>query len=77
IAHERLVFRRVGQSAMQEGARAYRQEGSREGHPGWGLLKGTFTLEPGWDATKSVLDGEALDIDRTADLIDRGLAGNK
>ena len=77
IAHERLVFRRVGQSGMQEGARAYQPEGSSQGHPGWGLLKGTFTLEPGWDATKSALDGEVPDIDRTAELIDRGLEGGK
>jgi hypothetical protein len=77
VAHERLVFRRVGRSAMQEGARTYQHKDASEGHPGWGLLKGTFTIELGWDPAKSPLDGEELDIDRTADLIDRGLGGSK
>jgi len=43
-----------------------------------GALKGTFTIEPGWDLNKPALDAEELEameanLDRTADLIARGL----
>lgn len=77
VAHERLVFRRVVKPELQEGARTYQHGNPHTGHPAWGALKGTFSMETGWDATKSALDGEIVDINRTADLIDRGLAGDK
>jgi hypothetical protein len=48
-------------------------------HPLIGSMKGTFTIEPGWDLTKPALDPEELDameanLDRTADLIESGLS---
>jgi hypothetical protein len=41
-------------------------------------MKGTFTIEPGWDLTKPALDAEELaemeaNLERTADLIADGL----
>lgn len=46
--------------------------------PLWGALKGTFTIEPGWDLTKPALDPDELEemyanLDRTADMIEQGL----
>jgi hypothetical protein len=43
-------------------------------------MKGTFTIEPGWDLTKPALDEEELEemeanLERTADLIAEGLSG--
>src|ERR1700761_863720 len=38
VAHERLVFRRVGETDMQEGSRAYQHKGASGGHPAWGAL---------------------------------------
>ena len=51
-------------------------------HPLIGILKGTFTIEPGWDLTKPALDPEELEaweanLDRTADLIEEGLRKKK
>jgi hypothetical protein len=44
-----------------------------------GALKGTFTIEPGWDLTKPALDEDELaeweaSLDRKADLIDEMLS---
>ena len=55
VAHERLVFRRVGETDMQEGSRAYQHKGASGGHPAWGALKGTFTIEIGFDPTKPAM----------------------
>lgn len=46
--------------------------------PLWGALKGTFTIESGWDLTKPMLDPEELaemdaNLDRTADMIEQDL----
>jgi hypothetical protein len=51
-------------------------------HPAIGALKGTFTIEPGWDLTKSAMDPEELaeweaNLDRTADMIEQGLIRKK
>jgi hypothetical protein len=50
--------------------------------PLWGALKGTFTIEPGWDLTKPALDSDEMEemdtnLDRTADMIEQGLKGGK
>jgi hypothetical protein len=50
--------------------------------PLFGALRGTFMIEPGWDLTKPALDPEELavweaNLDRTADMIDEGLSGNR
>jgi hypothetical protein len=51
-------------------------------HPAIGALKGTFTIEPGWDLTKPAMDPEELaeweaSLDRKADMYEQGLKGNK
>jgi len=51
-------------------------------HPAIGFLKGTFTIEPGWDLTKPSLDPEELaeweaNLDRKADLYESGLRDGK
>ncbi len=47
-------------------------------HPAFGALKGTFTIEPGYDLTTPSMDADELaemdaNIDRTADLIEAGM----
>ena len=82
IEGERLVFRRDGPQPgkMQESAAMFEPspKSKATGHPMVGALKGTFTIELGWDLTASALGAEELDeldagIDKTADLIDRGI----
>ena len=51
-------------------------------HPAFGALKGTFTIEPGWDLARPSLDPDELEemeanIDHTADLIEQGMKGKK
>ncbi len=70
---------------MSDGARNF--EGKRDmkthrRHPAFGALKGTFTIEPGWDLTKPALDPEELaeweeSLDRKADMIERGMREKK
>ena len=48
-------------------------------HPMIGAMKGTFTIEPGWDITKPALDDDEsaeweASLDRKADLIDAMLS---
>jgi hypothetical protein len=84
----RLVFERAKKTegfAEETGMHTRQNSGSagapRVGpHPLIGALKGTFTIEPGWDLTKPALDGEELDameanLERTADLIAERLSG--
>lgn len=79
MAGRKLVFRRVSSVRPSSEVRGL-SEWSRPFHPKespvslFGALKGTFTIEAGWDPAKPVLE-EDLDIDRTADLIDSGLRG--
>jgi hypothetical protein len=92
---KKLVFRRIdalhsGLSGalpgMSESDRMFKTEGNIEKKPRrsplFGALKGTFTIEPGWDLTKPSLDPDELEymeanLDRTADLIDEGLSGKR
>jgi hypothetical protein len=83
----KLVFvrarepRGVAEEARMFASKSHSHEPKKsEGpHPLIGWMKGTFTIEPGWDLTKPALDPEELDameanLDRTGDLIERGLA---
>jgi hypothetical protein len=77
----KLVFVRSGvPRGLAESQREFGVEEVRTGqHPLIGCMKGTFTIEPGWDLKKPALDREELDameanLDRTADLIESGLS---
>lgn len=88
MAARTLVFRRVtgtpGPASVKGTRRATgtktRATTKRSGHPLIGSMKGTFTIEPGWDLTKPAIDsGEWEDVEenlqRPADLIEKGLSG--
>jgi len=54
----------------------------RRRHPLIGAMKGTFTIEPGWDLAKPSLDPDELEeieanLDRTAEMIEAGMKGKK
>ena len=84
MAKRRLVFERERERAApgmaEEGAVFEGKDGLKDGrHPMIGALKGTFTIEPGWDLTKPALDEHELaeweaSLDRKADLIDEMLS---
>jgi hypothetical protein len=76
----RLVFVResVSRGMAESQSKFPSVENKSERHPMIGALKGTFTIEPGWNLTKPALDAEELEameanLDRTADLIAQGL----
>ncbi|HEY0265988.1 MAG TPA: hypothetical protein VGC16_04505 [Rhizomicrobium sp.] len=83
IGGERLVFRRVRPAVtpvsaapargLSEWSRDFRSNQDQRGSSLFGALKGTFTIESGWDLTKPALEEEALDVEKTADLIDAGM----
>lgn len=82
MAGKKLVFRRnqaahgvAEETKMFENDTRIPKSGP---HPLIGSMKGTFTIEPGWDLTKPAMDPDELDemeanLDRTADLIAKGL----
>jgi hypothetical protein len=87
-----VTFRRVRSapgkhlSGLSEPHRMFKTEENIEKKPFrsplWGALKGTFTIEPGWDLTKPALDSDEMEemdtnLDRTADMIEQGLKGGK
>jgi len=83
---KKLVFRRVrpAVTGMAEEPREFRSSEDKplRRHPAIGVLKGTFTIEPGWDLTKPAMDPDELaeweaSLDRKADLIEQGMTGKK
>jgi hypothetical protein len=96
IEGKKLVFRRIVPAnenppgafspGLSEPRRMFKAEENIEKKskrsPLFGALKGTFTIEPGWDLTKPALDPEELaaweaNLNRTADMIDEGLSGKR
>jgi len=87
------AFREVGldltlrqSSGMAEEGRTFestaKNEQQRRRHPLIGAMKGTFTIEPGWDLTRPSTDPDELEeweanLDKTADMIEAGMKGNK
>jgi len=72
-------------NGMADEERAYQHQTEKKPlarHPAIGALKGTFTIEPGWDLTRPALDPEELgeweaSLDRKADLAETVLSGKK
>jgi hypothetical protein len=86
----KLVFRRIADrpqtvNAMQESRPMFQhapQAASGGRHPIFGALKGSFTIQPGWNLESPALDEEgslALEqgIEATAALIEQGIAAEK
>jgi hypothetical protein len=79
-----LDFTRDATVHASEEPRDFRQNANKPvtRHPAIGALKGTFTIEPGWDLTRPSLDPEELaeweaSLERKADLAETGLSGKK
>lgn len=84
----KLVFRRIGArparvAGLEESHRMFQpapQPAPAGRHPIFGALKGTFTIEPGWDLTRPALEADdrrALEegAEKTAAMIEQGLSG--
>lgn len=73
---------RRGVREMQQSEFQHQPGASMKKHPMAGALKGTFSIAPGWDLTRPSLDGDELaqmeaNLDRTADMIEKGLRNSK
>lgn len=84
IAREQGLDFRTPATGMAEDTSEFRAMDAKPlaRHPAIGALKGTFTIEPGWDLTKPALDPEELaeweaSLNRKADLYEQGLKGKK
>ena len=89
MTSQKLVFKRTGKPALKASGLSdvsadFKMAGAGDKKPFrsplWGALKGTFTIEPGWDLTKPALDPDELEemhanLDRTADMIEQGFKG--
>jgi hypothetical protein len=85
MTKRRLLFERIQKSrGIAEESKMFTRDKSepaeKGSHPMIGALKGTFTIEPGWDLTNPALDSEELkameaNLDRKAELIAKGLRG--
>ena len=83
----KLVFRRATSSqssqGMAEAPREFMQTEKKVGrHPLIGSMKGTFTIEPGYDLTSPMFTGEEWsqiekEMDEDWDQIEQGMTGNK
>jgi hypothetical protein len=79
IASKRVVFRRVfAPKGMQEARMFEYKNESVARHPALGAMKGSFTIEPGYDLAQSPFSAQELaeidgNLDRTADLIEAGM----
>ena len=82
---KKLVFKRSGvakrPTGMEEGQREFMPAEERKigRHPLIGAMKGTFTIEPGFDLTSPMFDPDELaeweaNLDRTADMIEEGMS---
>ena len=89
VGSKKLVFRRVTtSSAVRPSTPAGMAETGREfvgaaqnvaRHPLIGWMKGTFSIEPGYDLAQSPFSQEELDemeanLDRTADMVEQGMS---
>ena len=84
IAGRKLVFRRAANTAtgMREDASMFKPALSEREkvkvHPAFGAMKGTFTIEPGYDLAQPAFGPEELadmdaNLERTADMIEAGM----
>jgi hypothetical protein len=84
-AQPQTAFTSIGEViGMSETPREYKHaQGAPQkklrSHPLFGWMKGTFSIEPGYDLTRPALDEEDLaamdaNLDRTADMIEQGMA---
>jgi hypothetical protein len=86
MAARRLVFKRMKKtpqppSGMADAPREFQHAENKQPrrHPLVGAMKGTFTIEPGFDLTSPMLDPDELaeweaNLDRTADMIEEGMS---
>jgi hypothetical protein len=80
LAGQKLVFARTRERGVSEMKEEFAHRPSSGQHPLFGAMKGTFTIEPGYDLTRPALDAEdwaewdAI-LDRKADRILRGMRG--
>lgn len=83
-----LVFKRVGPAptggpGMAEEASEFKSvEQKPTRHPAWGAMKGTFTIEPGYDLTSPMFTDEEWteiekEMDADWDQIEQGMSGGK
>jgi len=89
IAGRKLVFKRIATSerhGLSDEAREFAPQGEIEKKPFrsplWGALKGTFTIEPGYDLTSPMYTEEEWaeiekEMEEDWDQIEQGLSGGK
>jgi hypothetical protein len=92
VVGQTLLFRRIGENfsyggGMSETAREFKLaesagEKKQNRHPALGAMKGTFTIEPGYDLTSPIYtDEEWAEIEKEMsddwDQIEQGMSGGK